>query len=844
MDTFNKIRSGIGELKKEKEDLKTRYQFLSGELGRIVETNTKEIRLLHQQISAQAQALAAADARIRKMEEGMKGSEARLSTQISSLGKQSGDYREALTEAGQRIQRAQSTAEGATKGVAQDREYEKSITKHIDTLQKRVGDLESLRERVAEVSKNADVLFKGVGDLEKLRSEVASVQEKTSALDATITGKADLLESKLSPDISALRNGLKSGSQTVVKLQSAMEKVALELQAIKKDMVSERESIGRVREGTTENRRRLELVGTLQTKIKNLEDLKSELVKGVESLKSLTNTMAALEQRTRDVDARLTSADKALEAKVLEKGGLLEKMFSEKTRAMESQMQERLKFLEANLTERGRTMETRIVEGGKQMEMKVSTQLSEMEKGITVHVSGMQKMKKEVQAAKSGMRSLENSSATLQAGMAEMKKSLALNSAALTKMDAGLGRKMALDLQSMKKDMTATSEKLAMLTSEIAGTKTKVLVLDKAQTRLRDVEKLQKSLAAELKEAKAMQKDITELGHAIDSVRTELGNREAVLETKLDNAATSIRKDTGFNSASISRIDSEVKKSSLEMQSLRKDLQAGLREIARAQGDAAQTHKKLGEIEKLQIRLTEIENSKDAMSAAMESQLEDKIKFLDTTLRQKADNIEIALEEKTRGVLSKLDSTIAAVKKEISANAKATEAVKGRLDALARFDERLGSMEQDKEEIAKSLSSLHGLRAALSENSEKVRNVDRQLAEMKSGLSRDMAEIRGQIDAAKTEKRDKFDSAVKAFLTSRADISNGMTALNIKLSEMEKRVDAFSRMATRIDLIEKKMDRLTEKSTEIRRDVDHLERKGGGEEKVLFVDLDRESEGV
>jgi len=81
---------------------------------------------------------------------------------------------------------------------------------------------------------------------------------------------------------------------------------------------------------------------------------------------------------------------------------------------------------------------------------------------------------------------------------------------------------------------------------------------------------------------------------------------------------------------------------------------------------------------------------------------------------------------------------------------------------------------------------------------------------------------------------------MKAFLNSRADINNSMTALAVRLSEMEKRMDAFMRMATRMDLLERKMDRTSEKGNDMRRDVDRLERNTTkGSEKVMFVDLEK-----
>jgi len=229
MDTFSKIRSGIGDLKKEKEDIKNRYQFLSGELGRIVETNARQIRDLSQRVMAQAQMLSAADARIRKMEEASRGAETRIEEQISSVSKQAGNHREALGEMGLRIQKAQSTAEEAIRENSAGREMKKSQSKSLEILQKRVNDLESLRERVNEIGSISDVLGKGLKNLEELKSEISGMQENISGLEVSMKGKADLLQSRLAPDISAVKNGIKSHGQEIERLQSALEKVAMEI---------------------------------------------------------------------------------------------------------------------------------------------------------------------------------------------------------------------------------------------------------------------------------------------------------------------------------------------------------------------------------------------------------------------------------------------------------------------------------------------------------------------------------------------------------------------------------------------------------------------------------------
>ncbi|MCK4823462.1 hypothetical protein KA005_47360, partial [bacterium] len=61
--------------------------------------------------------------------------------------------------------------------------------------------------------------------------------------------------------------------------------------------------------------------------------------------------------------------------------------------------------------------------------------------------------------------------------------------------------------------------------------------------------------------------------------------------------------------------------------------------------------------------------------------------------------------------------------------------------------------------------------------------------------------------------------------------------------DSNRRITDFSKMTTRIDLLEKKVDRLREGGAEIRKDIDHLERRGGSDdEKIMVVDLNKEKD--
>ncbi len=118
------------------------------------------------------------------------------------------------------------------------------------------------------------------------------------------------------------------------------------------------------------------------------------------------------------------------------------------------------------------------------------------------------------------------------------------------------------------------------------------------------------------------------------------------------------------------------------------------------------------------------------------------------------------------------------------------------------------------------------------------------MKEMKATCSKGLADMRREVDSVRMGGRDKFDSAVKAFLTTRGELTGKMSGLNVKMTELENRMNDFSKSLMRMDLLERKMDRITEKSSQMRRDIDKLETKGESGEKVMLVDLEPDKEGA
>jgi chromosome segregation ATPase len=341
----------------------------------------------------------------------------------------------------------------------------------------------------------------------------------------------------------------------------------------------------------------------------------------------------------------------------------------------------------------------------------------------------------------------------------------------------------------MRKDMSRVMDGITTLSSEQDAAKKRLASLESLSSKLGELQKVEKAAQTSLKDVRTLEAALADLRHQVEAVRTEAGNSSAMIDTKIDTAASQLRKDIAFNTATVSRLDNEGKKATLDLQSLRKDIQTAIRNGTKAQAEEAQLQKRMEDVEKLQAGFREMESGKDALSSAMESQFQERLKFLEAEMKQKAGALETGLEESARAATEKLASDISTVRKDLT---------------------------------------------------EKSRSFDKSVAELRSTMSRELAEVRSLADSAKSDKRDKFDSAIKAFLNSRADINNSMTALAVRLSEMEKRMDAFMRMATRMDLLERKMDRTSEKGNDMRRDVDRLERNTTkGSEKVMFVDLEK-----
>jgi len=972
MATFNKVKSGITGLKKEREELRKKYQYLSEELARVVQENRVQISSIAARTSQTAEALAAINAKLLKTDAGSKNMEKRLSAAVARFEGSMENYRKAVISLGERLQQIQGAALEVRRGGKEKVQREKQASVYISSLDKRVRALENLREKVNEISQARGILIKGVEEMEALRGAVSGLEEKVSGIDSTLDNKTALMKSRLGSETSALqksvgsltadmrkvqeemkraalamqsvrgdmtaanekivrlretsahnrnrleaigtldakikhiesvKTGLVKGVESlkdirmamsalqekvagidstldnktalvksrlgselasvqksvvslasdVRRMQEEMKRTALAMQSVRKDISAGNERLMRIRETSAQSRKRLETLGTLDAKIKHIESVKEGLVKGVESLKGMRMAMSALQQKTRDIEARLTDADKFLDSKFLEKSKVHDSRLSDRTKylesqivgkiqAMETQMHERLEFLESGVAQRGSAAEKKLSDANRQFAAGMAGRLEAMGSSVARESAelkrlkaGLQKVGADVKALRGRSSAIGEKEKLLEGRLAEditsLRSAAGNNAASLSR--------MRIELTALGKDVASNREMHTDLKADHSKTKKSLTTLQILRQRIRDTENLQKVLDARLKEAKPLQKKVEALSRELEAFKKDTGAMDAAIDSRIKYNMASLRKDTGFHAATLAKLDEDMKAVMLDTQSLKKDVQTGKKEIDTTAVSLSGTKRKLAELEKLQLRLKEIDKAKDTLGSAMEAKVAEKIKSLESVIQQRADSAEAAVLEKSGAVEGRLNSEIASIRKDLLARTKTIDSFKEKLDTLVRMQERLKFIDEQKEEIARNVASLQGMRAAQSETDEKVRNTDKNVRDLKSAIAANVSDLRSQVDSARNEKRDKFDTAVKAFLNARGELNNKVSTLDLRMTEMAKRVDSLYHIMTRMDTLEKKTDRLTERSSDIRRDVDKIGRRAGPDDRVMLVDLEK-----
>ncbi|MCD6496509.1 MAG: hypothetical protein J7K54_04530 [Candidatus Aenigmarchaeota archaeon] len=661
MEDFSKVRSRIAGLKKEKEELARNYGFLAEEIKRIVDEHGNAIQELSKKTEEFSSRLAKSEEKESASQASIESVKEALSNEISELEKRLEEQGKSLAQFSSQLAKAAKAASDASEGIKQSQKTDKGFS----------GALNNISERLEGLSKHIDGLE-------------GRVDSSVNTVDNKFTSGISLVNRTLDEQVSLLKDH-----------DSAINRLALSLQTLKKDIEAENERMKRVRESTAENRKKLELLGKLEAKIKHIEQVKAGLVKGVESLKSIENKMAALQQKTLDLDKKLTGADKFIEEKLVEKTDVLER-----------HLEDRLKILETGIVQRNNDMFSRI----------------------------------------------------------------------------------GTDISGLKKDLSS-------LRSVHAETRKKIKLIDGLKQRITDIEKLSKSLMKDLQEIGTIKKDITALRKDVDSNRIRMEDVDSAIDKKIDFNVSSIKKDTAFNAAALARLDEELRKTTLDLNAMKKDTKGTARTAAKLSSDISQMQKKLSELEKIQIKLGDLSETKQSLTDAMEDKLQERIKFMESTLKQRADNIEASLNDRLKKVI------------------------------------------KDKDEISRGLSSMKGMKTDMARMAERSKSFEKQFGEFKTQVFSELSALTGKIDSTKTEEGNKFSTAVKAFLNSRAELNKKISMLELRVSDSNKRVSDFSKVVSRLDLLERKVDRLSERNAEIRRDMDSLERKGTGDEKVTVVDL-------
>jgi chromosome segregation ATPase len=852
MEDFNKVRTGIAGLKKEREDLRKNYEFLSRELNRIVDDNSGTIKQLTEKSESMATSLASMDERLGRTDSSIETARGSLTTDVMGIKRRLESHKKNLTDIGERLQKATDVADVATKRIDESRRFEKGMSKYLNDL-----------------NANLEVLEQKISSFEK------SFEESLSTTDNKFVSGISLINRTSDEQSSVLKDH-----------DSAIQRLTLSLQTLKKDLEKENERTKLARDSAEENARKLELIGKLEAKIKHIEDIKSGLVKGVESIKGIKNEMVALEQKTRDLDSKLSDADKFLESRLLEKTKMLDSQMADKTQAMEMQMEDRLKLLESNIVKRNNEVISKVnldlAGRGKYLtaasralsslktdhtstkrklaeigtlQSKIK-QIEEVKAGVLKEVESIKGMKNQMAVLRQKTNDLDSNLSDadkfLESKMLEKTKSmekhmkvrLKLTESDIVKKNSDVISMVNLDMDGLANDLTTANKMISMVKADHAETKKKVSEIASLRQRIRDAEKLGKTLSENLAEIKKLHNSVVALRKDFDSNRIRMEDVDSAIDSKIDFNISTIKKDAAFNSATLARLDEGLKKFSLDVNSLKKDLGTSGTSMGKLTGKVDSLQKKVSGLEKLQVKLGEMGDAKQALTQAMEAKLEERIKFLDTNLRQKAENIEANLSEKSKVTESRMDKDISAIKSELSGKTKTIDSVKARLEKIGRLEERLKTIDRQKETITKNVSSLQAMKTGMTKMDERSKVTDRDLRALKAQVDSGLADLRGKIDTTTTEDGNKFSTAVKAFLNARADLNKKISLLDLKMQDSNKRMTDFSKVINRMDLLEKKVDRLTEKGAQIRRDMDYLENKGEPDEKVMVVDLGKGDQEV
>jgi chromosome segregation protein len=946
MEDFTKVKSGISGLRKERDQLKASYDVLTRQLENAVSQNAAAVRSLSSNAQSFSASLAAIDGKVSGAQEKAEGALSLVRAETAAIRKRLEDHKNTLIDLGERVKRSSDSFQTLSKEISEARRSEKETEKALQ----------------------------GVG------AALSGATGKIAAISSSVEGRMSSIDQKHSSALTLLRKDSDAQSSVLKGHDTAVKSMTLSLQDLKKDISATQERMQRLRESTISNSKKLEAVGTLESKIAHIESVKSGLVRGVESLKDIRMDMAALKQKTKDLDLRLTGADKTLDGKIGEKTDVLDGRLSEKTAAMEGEMQERLKFLEATLTAKEKAIEASI-----------SADLDAMGRSVAREIADMKKVKETVKKTESEMRVLRSQEAALRAAGAEDKKDMSAMAARIGTLEDLRGRvteiekakdaivsgiaesdalkqkvgilsekyksfeagtssgmtllrtdakkwrsdaarmekdmsllkktidagitadvstlkaaatknsaaisKSVIEMAAVKKDVAAAGKLVTALKAEHAGAKRRVAALERLSERVKSAEDSSKALAVKVEALAPLSARIAALAKDVTVMKTATDNSAAVLEEKMGYNVASIRRESAMNAASLKKMQEDVKKISVDLRmagkditaakseartasssveerilkdtgamrmeltagtasigklqaalekltldsnSMKKDISAGASSGTKLSGDVSGLLKKSQELEKIQVRLSEMEKGKESLMAALEEKLAERIAFLQKSAKQGAESLAAMLTEKAGKMEEKAAASAASMKKETAAVSSSVEKLNARMDALQKLQQKVDSLAVQGDALSKGVSSLQELKVSASKTEQKGSTVEKDFREFRAATESTLSELMKGVETARVEGRDKFGTAVKAFLGAKTELSGKVGMMDVKVSETGRRLDELSRALARIDALERKMDRLSDKGADIRRDVDQLSRKGAASDKVMLVDLGKE----
>ena len=165
MADFNRVRTGISGLKKERDELRKSYELLAAEVRRMAQANAADIKSLNDKASSLSSALAGMDERIGKAAGDIGKTGASLSSDITEIRKRLEAHKKTIIDLGERVRGVADSTAAAGKDIAEGKKADRDVAK----------------------------------TLQELTSTVSGITEKVAAIGASLEGRLSSAEDKLTP---------------------------------------------------------------------------------------------------------------------------------------------------------------------------------------------------------------------------------------------------------------------------------------------------------------------------------------------------------------------------------------------------------------------------------------------------------------------------------------------------------------------------------------------------------------------------------------------------------------------------------------------------------------------